>query len=78
MPDFAEDDGHATELHVEDAVAEASVEGHEEADGRHEELEGSNEELVAEFYNADIPFFEFGVEGPVSGFVAEATGLVDK
>ncbi len=78
MSDFTKDDGHAAELHVEDAVAETSVEGHKEADRRHEELERSDEELVAEFYDADIPFFEFGVEGPVSCFVAEATGFVDK
>lgn len=74
----AEDDGDAAELHVQDSVAEAGVERDEEADWREQELHGSDEKFAREFDDADVPFFEFCVEGPVSGFVAEAARFVDK
>jgi hypothetical protein len=64
--DFLEFDGEAGEGGVEDAVAEAGVEGDEEANGREEELEGADEVFVPEFGEGDVPFFVFGVEGTVA------------
>jgi hypothetical protein len=51
-------------LHVQDSVAEGGVEGDEEADWCGEELDGAEEEFVGEFFDGNVPFFEFGVEGP--------------
>lgn len=73
-----EDDGDSAKLHVQDAVAEASVEGDEEADGGEQELDGADEELAGEGGDTDVPLLEAGVEGPVAGLDAQAAGLVDE
>ena len=75
---LAEDDGDAAELHVQDAVAEGRVERDEEADGCKEELNGADEEFPTQREDADVPFFEFGVQRPVAGRVTEAPRFVDE
>jgi hypothetical protein len=61
---LTENDGETAELHVQDSVAEGGVEGDEEADWCGEELDGAEEEFVGELFDGNVPFFEFGVEGP--------------
>lgn len=76
--DFVEDDRDAAQLHVQYAVAETRVQRYQEADGRHQQLHRPDQELFCQFLDGDVPFLEFGVQCPVSGFVAEATGLVNE
>lgn len=76
--DLAKDDGDGAQLHVQDAVAKAGVQGDEKADGRTEELHRAEQELVGELGEGDVPFLELGVEGPVAGFDAQAAGFVDE
>jgi hypothetical protein len=71
VPVLSKDDGDAAELHVEDTIAETSVERDEEADWRAEELNWSEEELLREIPKRDVPFLVFGVQSPVAGCVAE-------
>jgi hypothetical protein len=68
---FSKDDGDAAELHIEDTIAETSVERDEEADWRAEELNWSEEELLREITKRHVPFLVFGVQSPVTGCVAE-------
>lgn len=73
-----EDDGDGAKLHVQDAVAEAGVEGDEEADGGEQELDGADEELAREGDDADVPLLEARVERPVARLDAQAPRLVDE
>lgn len=75
---FAKDNGDGSELHVQDAIAEAGVESHAEADGSAENLDRTDQKFSRQLDDADIPFFELGVESPVAGLMAETAGLVDK
>lgn len=65
-------------MHVEDSVAEGGVQRDEEADGCAKDLDGADEEFPRELHDGYVPFFEFGVESPVSGGVAEGTGFGDE
>ncbi|KAG8413361.1 hypothetical protein J3458_012930 [Metarhizium acridum] len=75
---LAEDDGDGAQLHVQDAVAEAGVQRHEEADGRAEELHRPQQELARQLAHADVPFLEPRVQRPVARLVPQPARLVDE
>nr|POE94622.1 hypothetical protein CFP56_16859 [Quercus suber] len=73
-----EDERDRAQARVQDAVDEGGVQRDEEADRRGEELERAHEVLLAELAERDVPFFVFGVQRPVAGFVAQATRFDDE
>ena len=75
---LAKDDGDGAQLHVQDAVAEAGVQRHQEADGRAEQLHRPQQELVRQLRHADVPLLKLGVQRPVVAVVPEASRLVDE
>ena len=76
--DLAKDDGDGAELHVQNAVAETEVDGHEKADGRTEHLNRSDQEFAYEFLHADVPLLELGMQCPVARLNPQAARLVDE
>ena len=75
---FLEGNGEGGQGGVEESVAEGGVDGDGEADGGGEHLEGTDAEFVEHFFQGDVPFFEAGVEAPVSGRNAQAAGFVNE
>jgi hypothetical protein len=65
-------------LQINDAEDERSVERNEKARWVQQQGERADQKFLGKLLQAYVPFFVFGMEGPVTSRVSEALGLVDQ